>query len=92
MTKLPTMNPTISLAPDGRLHVQFDGFSINLPLTEAGIRTLANMLAARDSETTIAMPGELTQWQLDQMVKDWAAKQPEPDVDIDLAILKGLGL
>lgn len=85
--------PRLALsARTGNLRVIFEGHEVETPASGLGIAIIQEMLRMRTEDTKIGMPGEHTQWKVDQLVKQYKAKQPEPvkpDVEINL---KDLGL
>lgn len=76
----------------GNMRVIFEGHELEVPPSGLGIALIQQMLKNWTEQTKIGMPGELTQWHIDRMVKQYKAKQPapgKPDVEVDL---KDLGL
>lgn len=75
----------IDLAPSGEMLVGFEGHSVKVPFTEAGLFALKRLLVAQHmSDKRIAMPPALTQAQVEAMIRDWKSKQPKSEFDVNL--------
>lgn len=82
---------TIDLAPSGKLRLGFEGYSIDIPPTRAGIKYLVQILQARHdrgSSKKIAMPTSPTQAMCDAWLKEEAkrAKQRVQFTYIDVEL------
>ena len=81
--------PRIAFGKKGDLEIKFDGYEVYVPFTEDGLAVLREVLAARHEGSTIGTRGSPTQWDIDNLVKEFKKKRasepkPVPEVHIDL--------
>jgi hypothetical protein len=83
------VNPlTIDLAPDGKFRIGFDGYSIDVPTTPAGVKYIVQILQARHDAGVgkIATSPSPTQAMAEEFLKNEARRKLAelPYVEVDL--------
>jgi len=84
------MTISISLSPEGNLHLFTEDWSIDLPPSMPGLQFLISILEGHQAgQTKLAQSGAPTQWEIEAAIKRWKPHPPKEieaimNVEVDL--------